>query len=197
MGGTEMKRVTDVLRDEHRLITRAAACLDRLVDYALDTDDLCVVSAMELLEFFEDFADDVHQEKEERNLFPAMLAAGLAPQRVHALLDEHRRERASLSIMRENLEGAAYGNAFRYDRFVKSAAEFAALQRAHAEEEEEVLLPLAEELLDDRARAEVLAGFERTEAELLTRPLEHYVTLVTNVATRLGSAVPADSQLLS
>ena len=84
-----MKRITEVLRKEHRLIARAAACLDRVADDAMETDDLRIVSALQLLEFFEEFADAAHQEKEERHLFPALLAAGVGRLRVTELAVDH------------------------------------------------------------------------------------------------------------
>lgn len=187
-----MSALTQVLCGEHRLIRRAAACLDQLADHALRTDDICVLSATELLEFFEDYADNMHQEKEERNLFPALLESGRARHRIRELLEEHNEERAILTEMRSNLEGAAYGDPMSRDRFVTDAGQLANLQREHAAQEERVLLPLAEELLSDTEIRRVLAGFRETEAQLLWRPAIHYAVLIERVETRLRAAhVPA------
>ena len=61
-----MNSVCRELSLDHQLIGRAAACLDRLADEALETCELHVYTAIELLEFFEHFVDGAHQEKEEQ-----------------------------------------------------------------------------------------------------------------------------------
>lgn len=186
-----MNALTRSLREEHTLIRRGLACLDQLVDYATAMDDMCVASAAELLEFFEEFADRVHQEKEERHLFPALLASGVAEKRVRALLDEHKGERATLAEMRCNLEGTAYGDPLSRDHFVWHTKQYVMLQREHAADEERYLLPLAEEILSDEAGRRALAGCRETEAELLPRPAAHYVAIVERIEVRLGLAAPA------
>lgn len=184
-----MMTATQVLREEHRLIVRATDCLDRLVDYALDTDQLCIISALELLEFFEHFVDVAHQDKEERHLFPALIHSGLAAHRIRTLLEEHERERETLTGLRNDLEGAAFGSAPIVDRFLTTAARYATIQRLHVEEEEEGLLPLVEEYLDDTAQASVVRGFAELDDQLLPQPATHYAGLVESVEARLDSAV--------
>lgn len=184
-----MKKITEALRAEHRLIGRAAACLDRLADEALETEDLRVVSAIKLLEFFDDYVDRSHQEKEERYLFPALLDQGLGGHRVRELMRDHLEERDVLRNMRLNLEGAAYGSASSREEFVRSALQYAALEREHASEEDEVLLPLVEEYLSVENEDEILAGFEKVEAKVLPNPPEHYAKLVEDVSAYLGSHV--------
>ncbi len=184
-----MKKVTEVLRDEHCLIARAAACLDRVADEVLATDDLRVVVALDLLEFFEDFADGAHQEKEERHLFPALLRLGLAKHRVFELLDDHENEREALRSMWRNLEGAACGDPLSLDDFVRFAVEYAADQRRHADKENHVLLPLVEELMDADTERRVLAGFREIDSKLPRKTRAHYVALVQRAARRLGSQI--------
>ena len=91
-----------------------------------------------------------------------------------------------LVAMRGDLEGAAYGDELSRDRFVACAKRFAALQRTHAAAEDEVLLPLAEELLSEDAIRGIIAGFRETEAELLPRPADNYVAIAERVEARLG-----------
>lgn len=104
------RTVCGVLEAEHALVRRAAACLSALADEALESGELDAASAAELVELFEDFADGVHQEKEERCLFPALVRAGLRAGRVAELASEHRAERRLLHSLRAGLEGAAYGH---------------------------------------------------------------------------------------
>jgi len=180
-----MNVVTHALRGEHRLIRQALTCLEQLIDHAEDRDELCLSSALELLEFFEVYADRTHQEKEERHLFPALLETGRARLRVRVLLAEHSVERALIAAMRRDIEGAAYGDVFSRDRFIAIARRFVRSQREHAAAEDRILLPLAEKLLSQEAETRVLAGFEETEVRLLPRPVAHYAALVERAEARL------------
>jgi branched-chain amino acid transport system ATP-binding protein len=184
-----MKGITATLLDEHELIARAAASLERLADEALASDDLCIVTAIDLLEFFQDFVEGAHQAKEEEHLFPALLASGLARHRVLDLRKEHEREREAFCSMWVNLEAAAYGDRDSHDEFVREASEYAALQREHADDEDRMLLPLVEELLDDDLQRRVLAGFRDVDARRLHRRYEDYAKLVDDVEARQTSPV--------
>jgi hemerythrin-like domain-containing protein len=183
-----MRSWTQVLSREHVLIRRAATCLERVVDTSLAQDDVCIVSALDLLQFFEEFSDGTHQEKEERSLFPALLASGSEPERVQSLLTEHREERALLATMREELEGTAYGDGPSRDRFLATARHYARFQREHANAEDRALLPLAVALLTPDAARRVLAEFDAIAAELSPRPAGHYAGLVRRVEARLAAS---------
>ena len=182
-----MNKVIQVLQEEHRLIGRAAACLDRLADEALDLSYLCVATAIDLLDFFEDFGDAVHQEREESILFPALLDAGLARHHVLSLSEDHDRERRLLHSMWTTLSGAANGDSSSLDAFSRLASEFAAAQIEHAEEEDRVLLPLIGELVDGEAERRIMEGFRDIDRRLLLNPREHYIDIVERAASRLGS----------
>jgi len=181
-----MNRITNVLRKEHRLVERAAACLDRVAEEALESGNLCVVSAIDLLEFFEGFVDAGHQEKEERYLFPALLEQSKARRRIPELLADHRNERKVLLGIQVELERATNGSDKGRVDFACAAREFSALQREHAAEEDLYLLPLVEELLDEDTERRVLEGFRRVDATL-TRSPEEFADLVEHAARRMGS----------
>jgi len=189
-----MNRIADLLKEEHRLIGRAAACLDRMIDEALEGAELPLDVALDLLEFFEEFADVVHQAKEERCLFPALLGQGLARQRLTELLEDHGEERALLRKMRRQLEIAAFGGAAGRDEFLRLAARYAALEREHAEEEDRRLLPLVEEYLGEDAERAVRFGFHEVERRLLPRRPAHYAALVDGAVARLGSIAASGNQ---
>jgi hemerythrin-like domain-containing protein len=184
-----MKSVTATLLEEHELVARAAACLERLADEARVTDDLCIVTAIDLLEFFQDFVDGAHQTKEERHLFPALIEGGMARNVVRELLEDHRYEREAMSALFANLEGAASGDTESCDKFVNAALEFAAAQREHAAEEDCILLPLVERYLDERLEQKVQAGFREVDERMLRRRYEAYGTIVDDVETRMASTL--------
>lgn len=181
------------LGEEHVTIRRAAACLRQLADRATE-DEFDGRAALELLEFFEDFADGMHQEKEERCLFPALVASGVAKSRVSALTSDHARERALLERMREDVEGAVYGDALMRDEFVWRARQLAGLQTSHANQEDALLLPLADELLEPSAQRRVLRGFGQVEAERLKLPAAKHRRRLRRIAGELGMPTEAERE---
>ena len=181
-----MNRVTSVLREEHQLIRRAAACLERLADETLERGELLPVTSLELMEFFEDFADQTHQGKEERYVFPALIHAGLASRHVAELVADHRRDRVALERLRRNLDDALHGERSRARHFADLAHAFARHQWEHIEEEDQLLLPLIEELLDTDAEQRVIEGFERHDQRSV-RSWLWYGARIERIAARYGS----------
>jgi len=184
-----MSTLGDLLLREHALIRRAAACLDLLSAEVIGGGRLRVGVAADLLAFFEEFGDGIHQTKEERLLFPELVRVGLAVERVRHLVEDHRESREHLQTMRRHLEVAAFGNPVSCQEFARAAQAYAAAERGHADEEDRVLLPLVEELLDPAARERVLQGFEDLERRLSARPFEELRDLV---ARALESLVEAE-----
>ena len=62
------------------------------------------------------------------------------------------------------------------------------MERCAAAAEDSTLLPLADELLDEKDQRRVLVGFRETEAQLLPRPVAHFVALVDRAEARLCAA---------
>ncbi len=192
--GVIMLELTKILGEEHAAIRQAAACLMEVARRASETGELEARAAVELVEFFEDFADGTHQEKEERCLFPALLATGIANERVGELLGDHEQERSLLGGLRAELEGAAYGEPLALDAFVARANAYAELQSAHATSEDELLVPLVQELLTPAEQRSVLAGFAAVEARTLQRPAALHMARLARIARELGSILDAPAR---
>lgn len=142
-------------RREHALVRRACGCLATLADDVQGGEPLDMGAACDLLRFFELFVDGAHQRKEEEVLFLALLRTGRMTQRVGELLGEHGHERRGLARLRESLTLVASGAQQSAERFAEVAVAYALAQLEHAEEEDQLLLPLAEELLDDGVQADL------------------------------------------
>ncbi len=185
-----MQKFIHALKEEHRLIERAAACLDRLTDEAIAGEDFDAVAALDLLEFLEHFANEAHQQKEERVLFPALLARGLAGARIGELLLEHLGERQALEALHGELEAAAYGDPVSRDHFAALAHEYALAQIEHASKEDSTLLPIAEEQLDPAQDEHHVRELQAIEHEFGLPAREHYEDALERIAWRIG-AMPA------
>ena len=184
-----MNAITDLLRKEHDLIRRASTCLSLAAEETREHRELSVLTAIALLEFFEDFADGCHQVKEERCLFPALLERGLARHRIRELERGHVEERRLLGSMRRYLEAAACGCPRGRSDFAQAALSYAALEREHADEEDRFLMPLIEEYLDEADQREVLARFRKVDGELLPRPRGRYAAIVARAEERMRSTL--------
>jgi hemerythrin-like domain-containing protein len=190
-----MKRFIHELKEEHRLIQRAAACLARVADGAIAGEGFDVPAAMAVLEFLECFANQAHQRKEERVLFPALLSQDLLGPRVGELLLEHRAEREALGRLHDELLGAAYGDARCSERFAQLAHEYALAQIAHSAKEESELLPIAEERLDPACQQELLAGLRAVDAQFGLPGRAQSERALERIARRVGALPPVRGTL--
>lgn len=153
-----MRPATEVLRAEHVLILRALEVLAAGADRLERGESLPPGTWEELLEWLRSFADRTHHAREERELFPALLAAGVPGEGgpIATMLEEHVEGRGLIQAM---AAGPAAARAAAARRYVE-------LLRAHIDKENAVLFPMAEAVLDDRGRAALARRFQALEAEL-------------------------------
>lgn len=157
---------TDILREEHRWILCMLQGLERVLSDSEHTGRLDAQNAPELLALFIHFADGLHQEREERCLFPRLLArARSVAERtdIGRLCGQHEEERQAMGRMGRELLGAIYGDARSLSDFRREARRYLEMQRAHLAHENRALLPLAEFLLTPEDDQLVLAGFNQLE----------------------------------
>jgi len=158
---------SDVLRGEHSLFARLLDGLELLTG----TDRVCGNFEVELIngliDFFARFVDGLHQDKEERVLFPrlVMRIGRLEVPEVERLADSHRRERRLLGQMRFQVWESGGERPGDVDLFATRARAYLRLQRRHIQEENTRLLPMTEQVLTPDDEAAVRAGFRRLEHE--------------------------------
>jgi hemerythrin-like domain-containing protein len=152
-----MKSPTDVLRDEHHLILTALATLERAADRLAGGGTLPGGWWERMLDWLRTFADRNHHAKEETSLFPAIVKAGVPAEDgpISVMLEEHVRGRALIQAMASAEAG---------ERLAK-AREYVSLLRDHIAKEDDVVFPLADSVLDERAVAAVAREFEAVEVE--------------------------------
>ncbi len=158
-------RAIQILCEEHQALREVLDALELVLVCQRTDDRLDGELALEALEWFERFADGLHQDREEFGLFPRLQAR--APERTRSILDElmrwHACERARLEQMRAQIEGAAYGDAWSRDTFTTAARAYIEVQRAHSDLEDAQLLPLARRMLTPEDDELILAVYERLE----------------------------------
>jgi hemerythrin-like domain-containing protein len=155
----------EILLEEHRLIERVLDALETAADHLDRGHPVRAGFFLEAAEFIAGFADGCHHQKEEGVLFGAMIAGGApaAGGPIDMMLDEHEQARALTRQLRDGakrLEGLDAGAA---PLIVRAARRYVALLRDHIAKEDEMLFPMADELLSPDQQEAILKGFGRIE----------------------------------
>jgi hemerythrin-like domain-containing protein len=118
-------------------------------------------------EFIKGFADGCHHRKEEGVLFPAMQSAGVPSEGgpIGVMLAEHQEGRQLTSAMRAAAESLAAGDADARAELIHYALQYVDLLRQHITKEDNVLFPMAAQVLLGPAQAEVSEAIERVKSE--------------------------------
>ncbi len=165
--------ITKALVDEHRLILRMIALLEKNVALAEEgrfSDWSFFLDGA--LPFIKDFADLFHHAKEEDVLFKALVANGMPREHspVAAMLMEHDQGRSFVRGMEMAARLILVSEpAAAMTEVVAALAEnargYAALLRGHIEKEDTILYPLAERTLPETVRPAMIAAYAMAEAK--------------------------------
>lgn len=175
-----MKRdVTQRLKDEHQLILRMLALLEKKAELTADGLFRDYSFYLEAVDFIRNFADRFHHAKEEEILFEALIENGMprANSPVAAMLMEHDQGRAFVRGMEVAATCALNGEKGQDGTIVENALGYIELLREHIAKEDEILYPLAERVLPDEKREAIAAGYLKAE-EARQGQEAHYRALV-------------------
>jgi len=148
---------TALLKEEHDLILRGLAVLEKVAARLADGKPVPPGTVEKLVEFFRNFADRCHHGKEEAMLFPALEAAGLPRHGgpTGGMYTEHDEGRACV----RGIAGAAARLAQdpgAAQEIVQHARQFIPLLRAHIDKENDVLFIMADSILSPEAQKDLL-----------------------------------------
>jgi hemerythrin-like domain-containing protein len=180
---------TEILSHEHRVIEQVLACLERMTQKFTAEGRLDPQPARDAVAFFRNFADRCHHGKEEAHLFPAMEGKGFSPDcgPTGVMRREHELGRLRVREMAAAIETAAAGDAAALRRFVENAQAYIGLLREHIQKEDHCLFPMANQALSDADQHDLLATFEKVEAEEMGAGThETYVRIADALAEQYG-----------
>lgn len=185
-------RAIEVVCGEHRALRAVLDTLELVLECQRRDDRLDPELALETLQWFGQYADELHQDREESGLFPHL--ALRAPARARLVVGEwmrwHAEERTRLAEMRGRIEGAADGDARSRDSFTVSARAYSEIQRHHADFEDARILPLARQVPLPEDDAPILAEYERLERLHLRDGESSPCTRALELATASARLVP-------
>lgn len=160
-------KAIEILMQEHRVIERVLDALERAAGHLAAGRPVRAGFFLEAADFIAGFADGTHHRKEEGVLFGAMIDSGAPSQggAIDMMLDEHEQGRVFTRAMRDAARRLKSGDAEARLLVVSNARGYVALLRDHIAKEDEMLFPLADELLSAERQDTVVRGFAQIERE--------------------------------
>lgn len=161
------KDITQALVNEHTLILRMITLLERNAPRTADGTYINWQFYLDGVDFIRNYADRFHHAKEEDVLFEALVKNGMPRDNspVAAMLMEHDQGRAFVATMETAALTALAGKAGQEGVIAQNALAYAELLRGHIDKEDEILYPLAERVIPDNMRDDIIEGYAAAEAK--------------------------------
>jgi hemerythrin-like domain-containing protein len=185
-GHHHFEKATEVLSDEHRVIERVLAVVEKLatapVEGSLD-------SWKKALDFFSHFADQCHHFKEEQVLFPAMEGRGIPRDGgpIGMMLMEHEEGRAYVRAMLSAIPLVEAKNQVAKEILVDKAKAYLRLLKDHIQKEDEILFKIADDVISPDEQKQLLRSFEEHEAKEIGEGVhEKYLKIAEELEAKTG-----------
>ena len=158
-----MGKATQDLIKEHEAIIHVLEIVDKMMASDTKKDIGKIEYYKELIYFLKIFADKCHHGKEENYLFKELVINHLHKNDglIKVMLEEHVEGRKYIALMDEAL------TAEDLTKFNANAINYSQLLKKHIEKENNVLFPLADELLDEKRQNELFEKFEQYEETVI------------------------------
>jgi hemerythrin-like domain-containing protein len=155
-------KALSILRQEHSALTAVLHGLQFLAGQ-IERGEKCDIRVLRAMLFYIDsFPDRFHHPKEDGYLFPTIQKrTGAADAVIAKLEDEHHQGMLAIRVVEQRLLHYEEGGAAYAVPLVQSLRDYIEAYRRHIRTEEEVLLPIAEQVLlpeDWRELGEVFSG---------------------------------------
>jgi|SRR3989338_5170770 len=156
-------KASEVLKDEHRLIEKVLAVLERLTERSGEAPLEIWTKA---ISFIKGFADQCHHLKEEKLLFPALEERGIPLEGgpIGVMLMEHEEGRAYVRAMAEAVARWDEDPDRAKRALVENARPYLRLLREHIAKEDQILFNMADDVLSGEEQKKLVVAFEEHEA---------------------------------
>lgn len=189
-------RPTIELRLEHETILQTLESFAEAVDLWIQNDEIVSADCERFLDFFLDFGDQNHHQKEEQVLFPQLAehpnpAAG---EFVAVLESEHDVGRTYAGRLQSALQSEDPLDSRAFRQVIDNARLFIAFLREHIEKEERCLFSLADALIEGNGRVDEHDGPEPIWQSYFHQLLPHPSLELAGCVTRALTSTPVESQ---
>lgn len=160
-------KTTEVLKEEHQGIKLMLEVMKEMARKLEAGEDVAVKDLEEVLAFLQVFADRCHHGKEEGLLFPAMVAGGFPKEGgpLSVMLADHDTGRGYIREIKAAGEAYRSGDSSAAPRLAQSLRHYTTLLTEHIDKEDNILYPMADEILIPEKQQELVAAFEKLEVE--------------------------------
>ena len=160
-------RATDILMAEHRVIERVLGALESACVRLEAGEEVESAFFADAVTFIREFADGCHHRKEEGVLFPAMHAAGLPMESgpLAVMLHEHDQGRRYARGISDAASRLGEKDDAARDDLVRHARGYIRLLHEHIAKEDNVLFPMAAQLLTGQRGETVSDEVARVQEE--------------------------------
>jgi len=183
-------KATEILMQEHRLIERVLDCLEEAACRLDDGEDIDAGLFIDAAEFVAGFADRTHHRKEEDILFVAMTARDMPADSgpVAVMLQEHEEGRRLTAAFRSAAEQMKTRDTSAAMDVVQNVLDYVNLLREHIIKEDNVLFPMADQLVTGDDMRVVSAKFEQAlAADEASGEIKRYQELALKLSAALNT----------
>ncbi|MEW6717556.1 MAG: hemerythrin domain-containing protein [Chloroflexota bacterium] len=183
-------KATEILMEEHRVIERVLASIETAARRISAGQEVPNDFFLRTADFIKGFADGCHHKKEEGVLFVALVENGMSPEQgpVAVMLAEHEEGRRLTRAMQEGAKRMQEGDPTAIAQVSQNALGYVTLLRQHIQKEDNVLFPMADQIIPIEQQDQLAAAFDQIEHEETGEGIhEKYLGL----ATELEKAVAA------
>ncbi|MFH1176239.1 MAG: hemerythrin domain-containing protein [Acidobacteriota bacterium] len=158
---------TQILKHEHQVILLVLQGAEREARAIQAGAEPHLPVIEEIVDFIRAFADRCHHGKEENLLFARMVERGMPREfgPIGVMLHDHEQGRALVGAVAGAISGAASGDRAATATIATNLLAYVALLRAHIEKEDNILYPMADQILSPTDQQELAEGFDRVESE--------------------------------
>jgi hemerythrin-like domain-containing protein len=162
-------KAVETLMQEHRVIEQVLGSLETFAARVREGGPADRAAIALYAEFFREFADRCHHGKEEDRLFERMTARGLPREAgpVAVMLAEHEEGRAHVRALAVLGEGLGPLSGAEREVLLAHADAYVALLRQHIVKEDNVLFPMAAQLLPAGEMEGLAEAFEEFETKVM------------------------------
>lgn len=174
----------ETLMQEHEVILLVASAARREANRIRQGQGVDREKVVQILDFVRTFADACHHGKEEDLLFTRLETKGFSREMgpVAVMLFEHEQGRGFVRQALANLEAAAAGDGNAANQVAQGLAGWADLIEQHIDKENNVLFPMAQQVLSQSEAHELEEAFARVERERFAGVHERYQRLAQQLA---------------
>jgi len=153
--------------EEHRVIERVLDALEKAARSVAEGSAAQPRFFIEAADFVRGFADGCHHKKEENVLFVSMQRHGMPVEGgpLGVMLHEHEEGRRFIRSMRAAADRWAAGDQAASAEVAEQALHYVALLRQHILKENNILFPMAAQVIPSDEHAALLERFEQVEHE--------------------------------